>query len=252
MKDIELLSEKRFDEVKELFIKYDIGLSEKCILLYANAFEWLSRVTHGKLSTEQLLRVYVFTSEWLEEHIYNCHSKDEKSISKIIEWLEICCDSKGRLTDKEKEEFAVIFDKGYGIAEYKCKQEGFTEMIVNRIVDKSLCETYGYTIEDPVELWDKFAVNRYLRNLRYNGEEVQAIPFGVWHNSNNYKVRKYDIYLWKGIFRKKREKIASIYINVYSNAIHTVAPKGFTLNESMMNVGSVLGLTRNDLYGKRE
>ena len=108
MKDIELLSEKRFDEVKELFIKYDMGLSEKCILLYANAFEILSRIVNHKLSTKEIFEVYIFLSEWLEEYGADKEffEADEFYI-RYVRMLEIKFSCMDKLTEEEKKLFVT-------------------------------------------------------------------------------------------------------------------------------------------------
>ncbi len=270
MKDIELLSEKRFDEVKELFIKYDIGLSEKCILLYANAFEILSRIVNHKLSTKEIFEVYIFLSEWLEKEQYHNwylekHYPEEYIIS-VIGWMEIKFSWIDKLTEEEKKLFVIILNRGHRVvADYESEtindrrvHMGFEKefsvkaklnFIRNRESDD---ETYGYSIENPVRLWSYSAIYTYLKNLRYKGEEIEAVSCGVWHNSNNYRVGKFDIYLLKGKLKSKSEKIATIYIDGNSNAVEAFAPKGFALAEDMINIGSILGLTRDNLYGRRK
>lgn len=255
MKYIELLSEKRFDEVKELFIKYDIGLSEECTLLYANAFEILSRTVNHKLSTKEIFEVYIFLSEWLEEHDYYCRfCQAEWIVRCAVDRFEIDCSYMKKITEEERNAFVAVFKIGHRVAakyesetinalrEYMSFEKEFSvKAILNFIRNReSYDETYGYSAENPVRLWGYHSVQKYLGNLRYKGEKIKAVSCGVWHNSDNYRVGKFDIYLLKGKIKSKSEKIATIYIDGNSNVIEAFAPKGLALVEDMINSASIL------------
>lgn len=253
---MKLLSEKRFDEVKELFIKYDVGLSSYSdIMLYANAFEIISEFTHHKLTTTDIFHAYDFISDVALNKRMDiiAHVAKEDRIRVMVRMLEECPETKGKLTVEEKVAFAycvnlgectrildeeagmthngiVLFDSFEHIkAEFEYEKAEFPKRFVIADCPTRFDETYGYSMDNPINATSVRTSYLYLNSLRYQGKKIEYKRICSSKNNCGKIIDKYDIYAKKGLFKNKSVKVATIYINSYCDEMPKVAPKGFTL-----------------------
>lgn len=256
MKDVELLSEKRFNELKELFLKNDVGISEDSdIILYANVFEIISEFTHHKLTTTDIFYSYDFITDVAQNKRTDiiAHVAKEDRIRVMVRMLEECPETKGKLTIEEKVAFAycanlgectrvlneetdmthngiVLFDSFEHIkAEFEYEKKIYPGRFKIILSEARFDDTYGYSIDNPINATSVMASYFYLDRLRYNGKKIQHKRRGAFRNINNIAIDKYDVYVKKGLFKNELVKVATIYINANGHDMPKVAPKGFTL-----------------------
>ena len=94
-------------EARALFKENSIQLGERDIFLYGNAFEIISSLIHGKLTTREIFEAFDFLSDLIlnKKHQYGFIRRDDR-IKAQIQIMEEIPQIAGKLTPEEKEALA--------------------------------------------------------------------------------------------------------------------------------------------------
>ncbi len=253
---MEILNTQRFDAIKILFKQKNINLSIHEIEIYSNVFEIISQFVHGKLSNEEILAVYDLLSDVIKNARPDIavHVPREDRIRVQVRLMEELPETKGKLDEEEKIAFAyciytcvcvqvydeerdkmcngiVLFDTFEHIkSELEYERQQFPSRFKIENNNAVFDSTYGYSIDNPINATSVGAAYDYLRKLRYNALPVTFERIGSFSNHNNNLIDGYDIFTEKkGLFKNKKIKVATIYINSYCYEMPKIAPKGFVL-----------------------
>lgn len=252
---MKILNTQRFETLKIIFKNYNIDLSLNDVAIYSNVFEIISQFVHNKLSNEEIFAVYDLLSDVVKNDRPDivAHVSKEDRIRVQVRLMEELPETKGKLDLEEKIALAfciytgeciqiydedrdmmcngiVLFDSFEHIkSEFEFERQQFPSVFK---IEKTIIfdSTYGYSKENPVNVTSIDAAYYYLSKLRYNALPVTYERIGSFSNLDNNIIDGYNIFAEKkGLFKNKKMKIATIYINSYCNTMPKVAPKGFTL-----------------------
>ncbi len=254
--DMEIINKQRFEEIKPIFEEHNINLSRNDIAIYSNVFEIISKFVHQKLTNQEIFVVYDLLSDVVKNNRPDiiAHVPKEERIRVQIRLMEELPETKGKLDLEEKVALAfciytgeciqiydeerdmmcngiVLFDSFEHIKnEFEYEKQQFPSFF--KIEERNIIfdNTYGYSKENPINVTSIDAAHYYLSKLRYNTLPIKYDRVGSFSNLSNDLVDGYDIFAEKkGLFKSKIIKIATIYINSYSDEMPEVAPQGFTL-----------------------
>lgn len=251
-----IISQTRYESIKQLFIANEIDMSDREIGIYANVFEIISYFVNGKLTDEEMFMAYDFLSDLIVDKLpkYAVHVPKEDRIRAQVRFLEELPYTAGKLTDEEKIGFAycvwtavclrvldeendctcngiVLFDSIEHIENnYKHDLEERPDFFSIEKQELVIDDEYGQKIEKAINTTSVSMSYAYLDHLRYQGKPIKYKRMGSCVNSAGKMVDKYLIYTEKKtLFSKKQVDITYLYINGYCNSTPKVAPKGFTL-----------------------
>lgn len=253
---MEILNTQRFEKLKTIFKERNINLSLNDISIYSNVFEIISQFVHHKLTDEEILGVYDLLSDVIKNDRPDivAHVSKNDRIRVQVRLMEELPETKGKLDLDEKIALAfciylgectqiydeeknsmhngiVLFDSFEHIqSELDYEKEQFPSVYKLDKPEIKFDDTYGYSLENPINTTSIDASYYYLTKLRYNGSPIIYERIGSFGNSKNDTIDGYDIFIEKKtLFGKKTIKIATLYINAYCDGMPKVAPKGFEL-----------------------
>lgn len=253
---MELLSQKRYDDVNQLLQDNGISLDDENRRWLSNTFEIISSFVQNKLTTAEIFSVYDLLSDVMKNSRPDIvvYVKKEDRIRVAVGLMEELVETAGKLTEDEKVAFAFcimtgectqVFDEEQGVIRSgvtlfdsfeHIKQELLYAMSTDpdrfdmKKVEFVIDERYGFTVETAVHTTSVRAAYTYLASLRYNGQSVVFDRIGSFGNNAGQLVDGYKIFVEKkGLFSKKKFEVATLYINSYCQDMPKVAPKGFTL-----------------------
>ena len=153
-----LLNEKRFAEVKLLFEKENLPLSEREIKIYSNVFEIISIYIHNKLTNEEILHAYDFLSDvMLNNRPDIAYVAKVDRIRVAVALMETIPETKGKLTEDEKLAFAYCIFTGACTQVYDEERD----IMLNGIVLFDSFEHINTEFEfEKVEFPDRFRIDR--------------------------------------------------------------------------------------------
>ncbi len=268
---MKILNLERYEDTKVLLDESQYDFSDADIVLYANAFEIISKLTGNKLSNKEIFYLYDLIGDVmvnLRPDIIEHVDQDDR-IRVAVKLLEKLPETKDKLTTEEKLAFAFcvkfgeltqVYDKKentikngiaffdtyehikkefeYERAElpslYEINDFKMNKLII-KIIDNDdviLDDNYGLSVETPVLMTSVFESYKYLNGLYYNNRPIKYKRICSMSDSKNGIIDKYEIFYEKKRFLKSKiVYITDIYINAYSLKAFYVPPKGFTIKQ---------------------
>jgi len=211
---------------------------------------------HQKLTSQEIFAVYDLLSDVVKNNRPDiiAYVPKEERIRVQVRLMEEILETKGKLDLEEKVALAfcvytgeciqtydeerdmmcngiVLFDSFEHIKnELEYEKKRFPSVFKIKKRNAIFDGTYGYSLENPINVTSVDAAYYYLSKLRYNAFPVKCDRIGSFRNVNDDLVDGYDILVEKkGLFKRKTIKVATIYINSYCDEMPKVAPQGFTL-----------------------
>ena len=251
-----MLNLKRYHSIDSIFKTMNIQLSDRDVMLYADAFEILATFLDNKLSDLEMVKVVDFLGDVITGKVPRVAfhvSKDER-IKVQYPIMEKMTETKGKLTNQEKEMLAFcvywmnciqIYDEERDIvvnglvdftsvekiaALYKAEKERrpafFATEKTKPVIDRT---TYGLSLENPVRLTCIPDAYAYLNNLKYDNKPVEYSRLGSFSGKDGHLVDKYVLTVTQRKFLCKKTIQTVIYIDSYSDEAVIMPPHGFIL-----------------------
>ena len=251
-----MLNAERYSSIAAIFRDKGIQLSDRDVMLYADAFEIIAFFLKEKLSNEEMVCVVDFLSDVITNkapHVVAFVPKNDR-LRVQYPLMEKMAATKDKLTSREKEILAFcvywmtcvqVYDEKYntvvsGLVDFKStghvlslykkekanRPEFFPEIKIEPDVDKT---TYGLSIKNPIRLTSVADEYLYLNRLRFNNSLVEYERKGSCRSENGHMIDVYTLTLANKKFLSHKKVSVELYIDAYSDVEIIQPPAGLSL-----------------------
>lgn len=245
-----MLSEKRYESLKEILGEVKIQIPEEQIKEYTKIIDYIAHVTENKFTDMEMVAIYAVLGDIVEgkEPQMALIAKSDDIIPTLVRIMEELPLTKGKLTMEQKLRIAfceraitgvheqpegVVFDWFDTVEDAEKQFDFFRETMPSwfKVSDAPIINKakYGFSADEPILTTSVRASSIYLSRLAYNGKAIIYERVGSCSGKNGNIVDKYRVYQEKGFLFKKKAFICDLYIDAYSSKQPDLAPRGFTL-----------------------
>ena len=252
-----MLSENRYIEVKNVFAKRGIKLTESDIRLYADVFEIIAYYVNDKLTTREIMEAYDFLSDVIlnrrPDIKVNVSKKERIKVQVALMDKIPFIGDKLDLNEKIMFAFCIYLGECMRVYDEETNQEtngivlfksvekiraefedykSFNPGLFDITMDNSANEEkpdFGYSIDNPILAISIGDAYKYLARLKSEEGTVTYSRLGSCTGNNGHILDLYKVIVTKRIWFKKKSQEYMLYVDSYADKTSAKAPKLFRL-----------------------